>query len=457
MNCKTILFAVVAGVTATGAIAAVSPQKAAELKTTLTPFGAEKAGSKDGMIPAWTGGYTKVPEGYKSGQARPDFFADEKPLYTVTHSNMARYADHLTDGEKALLEKHPNFRMEIYPTHRTAAAPQWFYDETYKNATRAELTADGGVKNAYGGVPFPIPDLNKGKELIWNHRLTWLGTSWIHRFRAYLMTNGGTDRVTASGGWQTWTYPYHDPKGSLATFKNYWALGDVRITEPPSSNGEAILQHEPMNYVSMSRDIWQYLVGQRRVRRAPALQYDTPDFVVSGQGLFDEAFMLFGPVDEYNFKIVGKKELYVPYNNNRADNAPVGKLMTPHFLNPDLVRWELHRIWVVDATLKPGRRHVVPHRRYYIDEDTWQILLIDDWDAQGKLWRMAYTLTLLAPDVPVLTGQVSWGGYNLRTGDYYINEASNAEGKPLTPQYKVGPPIPAEHFTPDYLAAQQLH
>src|SRR5262249_50329042 len=81
---------------AASAVAGVTAQDAEALKTTLMPLGGERAGNKDGTIPAWDGGYSKVPPGYKSGQPRPDPFADEKPLFSITAANVAQYRDHLS-------------------------------------------------------------------------------------------------------------------------------------------------------------------------------------------------------------------------------------------------------------------------------------------------------------------------------------------------------------------------
>ena len=205
---------------------------------------------------------------------------------------------------------------------------------------------------------------------------------------------------------QDMQYPYYFKDGSLDGYKGYYQLGRFVQSAPASKAGESILAHFPS---ATGKDIglWQYLVGQRRVSRAPAVSYDTPDSVTSGLGFFDEAFMLFPPYDHHDYKLVGKKEIFVPYNNNRANAAAPDDLFKPQFLNPDLVRWELHRVWQIEATVAPGKRHVVAKRMFYLDEDSWQILLTDGWDAQGKLWRMSYTLTELAPDGPALTSKRS--------------------------------------------------
>ncbi|WP_295472655.1 DUF1329 domain-containing protein [uncultured Pseudomonas sp.] len=425
--------------------AAVSPEQAKRLSSELTPMGAERAANADGSIPAWSGGFTQAPAGYVSGAKRADPFASEKPLYSVTAANLGQYAGVLAEGTQALLRKYPDYRLDVYPTHRSAAAPQWVYDNTLANATRAQLdVASEKVSNAYGGIPFPIP--GNGAEVLWNYRLSWQGGDTISSpFDTWLMTAGGR-KVQATRAQYTYQFPYYFQDGSLASFNGKYLLGRLYTELPSSKAGEGLMTHWDLD--PSVRAAWQYLVGQRRVRRAPNIAYDTPDFVTSGVGLFDEAFMIFGPTDRYDLKLVGKKELLVPYNNNRAALASSDALVKPRFLDPGLVRWEKHRVWVVEANLKAGQRHVVPRRTYYVDEDSWQVLLVDGYDAQGRLGRQQYSLTLLAPDLPALTAQVMWGGYNLDTGAYFLNSSSND----LSVQYqKVPRPSPA-FFTPDAMA-----
>jgi hypothetical protein len=426
-------------------LAAVGADEAGRLKSSLTPVGAEKAGNKAGTIPAWDGGLTKAPAGYRNGDARPDPFAADKPVLSISAKNMAEHADKLTDGVQALMKKHPDFRIDVYPTRRSAAMPQFVYDNTFQNATRARTVDEGhGVEGAYGGIPFPIP--KDGYEAIWNHRLAWRGGNYTMPVRVWVVTADGR-RNMASGGVQTISQTYYDKGGSLDKFDGFYQYGKFVANAPGSKAGEAILAHDGVN-ASAPRGLWQYLVGQRRVRKAPSVAYDTPDSVTSGIGLFDEAFNLFGPIDKHELKLVGKKEIYIPYNNNRAAAAKVDDLVTPGTLNPAQVRWELHRVWEVEATLAAGKRHVVPKRKYYIDEDSWQIVLFDGWDAKGELWRTNYTLMLTAPDIPAVTSFVMWGGYDMQTGAYYLNMASNE----LPRQYEVTAPLPRSVFSPESLA-----
>lgn len=121
-NRMTLLTLTCAVLTAPVVQAAVSADEAAKLKTTLTPLGAERAGNKDGTIPPWEGGYP-VDNSYNSA-AIPDLFKD-KPLLTITAQNADQYKDKLTEGTLGLLKKFPSFNVQVFPTRRTAAAPQW--------------------------------------------------------------------------------------------------------------------------------------------------------------------------------------------------------------------------------------------------------------------------------------------------------------------------------------------
>lgn len=410
-----------ASLAAQPALAAVSAEEAAKLKTTLTPLGAEKAGNADGSIPAWDGGYTKVAPGWKNGQPRPDPFAAEKPVASISAKNAAQYDARLSEGVKTLMKKYPDFRIDVYPTHRSAAAPAWVYENTFKNATSAKVADNGyGVVDAYGGIPFPIP--KTGIEVMLNARLAWEGVAQKYPLNTWVVTGDG-HRTMSSAGVMSWLWPYYykDARDSYLAKPTHYKIGSFVKSDPSAVAGEVILLHETVNEEKVPRGVWQYLVGQRRVRKAPSIAYDTPDTVTSGTGLFDESFGTMGPIDRHEYKIVGKQEMYIPYNSNKTALAKVDELVTPKFLNPDHVRWELHRVWVVEATLLPGKRHVMTKRRYYIDEDGWKMVMADHWDAQGQLYHLQYTLPYLAPDIPAVVSTVQWGIINLLTGQYYYN------------------------------------
>ena len=428
--------------------AAVSEEEAARLGKELTPLGATRAGSESGQIPAWDGGYTEVPSGYESGDPRPNPFSDEKPLYSVTAENMDEHADRLSEGQKQLLQKYPDtYRLDIYPTHRTAAAPDWVYENTRKNATRAESLNNGySIDRAYGGIPFPIP--KTGAEVMWNHQLRWLGQSVLYEARSNVISDG--DVVLGSATYNEMNFPYYFKEDSLETFDgDFWHLYQ-RTTEPSFKAGETILIRDPVDQVSEGRKAWQYLLGQRRVRRAPNIAYDTPNSVTSGVDFFDEVSLFIGALDKFDWKLVGKKEMYIPYNNNEFFLHSEDEVLGDNHLNPEYVRWELHRVWVVEATLADGQRHSIPRKMFYLDEDSWAAMLYDGWDSQGKLWHSGQAIPLLAYEFPAQI-MFPFAMYDMVKGSYQATIFNDSDV-----QFGKVERWPESNFTPESLATRGI-
>jgi len=428
------------------AAAAVSADEAARLKGELTPFGAEKAGNKDGSIPAWAGGYTTPIPGFKNGGKRADPFAADKPLYQVTARNMAEHADRLTEGVKAMLKKYPDsFRVDVYPTRRTAAAPQWVYDNTARNAVKAELK-DLMPAGAYGGIPFPIP--KNGAEAMWNHTLRWRGEAWHVAIKGIQGTGDGKHVTTAiaSGDFQM---PYYFKDGSADKFDGqFWSIR-MLTSGPALRAGEGIVGREHLN--GDKTQVWVYVTGQRRVRKVPNACCDSPTPASAGVSMFDQTDVFNGRLDRFDWKIVGKKEMLIPYNSNRLHTpAKDSEVLLAHHLNPDHVRWELHRVWVIEAKLKAGQRHQAPRGRYYCDEDSWVCVLGDRWDANGQLWKTLWSHPVVMPDLPATTPQQQWGFNDLLSGAWYASGVVNERPQ----HYKIAPRRPDSHFTPDAMAGE---
>ena len=424
--------------------AAVTPEEAAKLKTELTPFGAEKAGNKDGSIPAWTGGYSTPIPGDKPGGRRGDPFKDDKPLYSVTAKNVDQHAGKLSDGVKALLKKYPDsFRLDVYPTRRTAVAPQWVYDNTAKNALRAKLDGHKLV-GAYGGIPFPMP--KSGLEAIWNHKLSWRGSAWEADFNQYQITANGQVVLTTDGRIRQ-RMPYYFDDGSVDSFEGvHWEVNLLNVG-PPIRAGEMIVGRQHVD--EEKSQSYVYLTGQRRVRKLPNACCDTPTPATAGLMSFDELSVFSGRTDRFDWKLVGKKELLVPYNQNRFLQARDAEIIKGQHLNPDHVRWELHRVWVVEASLAAGQRHQAPKSIYYLDEDTWLAVLGDRWDANGQLWKTLWVFNYVMPDFPG-TVQQTFGFYDLLSGQAYVANVLNDKSFHHRPSKR----WPTETFTGDGLAAQ---
>lgn len=448
MHKKTALWAALAAVLmgAQGAHAAVDAAQAAALGQRLTPLGGEQAGNQDGSIPAWSGMQGVAANGAKVGDIPVQPFPGEQPLVKITVQNLAQYADKLSEGTQALLRKYPDsFYVEVYPTHRTAAAPQYVYANTAKNATACQVK-DGGksLQGCYGGIPFPLPQ--SGVEAIWNHLLRVENeASEVGNFKNIVLTADGT-RTLATMNDQSNQYPYYYKDGGADKWSGEYFLQRFSTTAPPFKAGESLVFRDGID-VSQSRQAWQYLVGQRRVRRAPTVAYDTPDFVASGANYFDEVMGLMGHVDRYDWKLVGKREMYVPYNDNEIVTASLDDAYAKHHLNPAKLRWELHRVWEVEANVAPGKRHAVPKRKYYLDEDSWMVLLMDGYDSEGKLWRTTQVTPFVLPTVPMLALKPAHI-FNLQANTMSTTQSLNEA------TFKVAARKPEIHFTGDAVAAE---
>ena len=415
---------------ATIASAGVTAQQAARLGADLTPMGAEKAGNTTGTIPAWTGGITSAAQAgfpnFKTGGHHPDPYASDKPLYKVDASNMSRYAANLTAGHKALLGAYKGtYFINVYPSRRSAAFPQRIYDATKANATSAKLTGGGnGVTGAIIGIPFPIP--GAGVEVIWNH---------ILRFRAEIAERIiGQAAVSRTGSYNL--VKFHDetmvgyslPGATEAGLDNVVLYFIQETISPARLAGEILLVHETLDQTKEQRRAWLYNPGQRRVRRAPNVAFDNPGTGSDGLRTADQFDILNGSPERYDWKLVGKQEIIVPYNayplhSNKLKNSDI---IRPLHINQEHARYELHRVWVVDATLKPGQRHIYKRRTFYVDEDSWQILVVDCYDDRDQLWRIQEGHSINYYEIPTFWTTLETT-YDLQAGRYLALGLDNEE------------------------------
>jgi len=427
--------------------AGVSADEAKALGTKLTPIGGEMAGNADGTIPAFTGGLTTPPADFKAGGGiRPDPFAGEKPRVVIDAKNMSKYEGQLTEGAKALLTKYPTFHLDVYPTHRTVAFPQFVTDNTRKAATTAKTSNDGrSFEGAHAGFPFPMP--KDGYEAMWNHLVRYNGVAYDAKYRNLTVDSSGHASLTTEGN-SVQEYPYWDT--AQADSETYWRI-KLSYTGPARRAGEALQLFDPLDLGTKDRRAWIYLPGQRRVKVAPDLAFDTPNPGTAGSTTFDDTFIFNGSMDRFDFKLVGKKEMLVPYNDYRAVyQSKQDELLTPNHLNPDLVRWELHRVWVVEATLRAGKRHVYSKRTFYLDEDSWAALASDEYDGRGQLYRAGFAYMAPSYDVPAPYTDM-FGHYDLIARIYSLTGYTAETGG-----MHQGKPRSEREWSPDALAGSGI-
>ncbi|MDO9452911.1 MAG: DUF1329 domain-containing protein [Stagnimonas sp.] len=446
MKLRLIAASLITGlVTFTTAQAAVSASEAEKLGTTLTPIGAEKAGNAAGTIPAWDGGNTKLPAGFVSGGHYPDPFAADAVLFTIDASNADKYKENLAPGQLALFKRYPDWKMKVYPARRSAAYPAGIYSETKANATKVKLVSGGnGIEGTNGGVPFPIP--KDGLEAIWNHLTVYKGDTYA--------TSWAQAPVTASGDYNLvkfdyeYDFVYSNQKKTAAQREDNLLFYFLQIIkEPARLAGSILLVDDFIDQVKTPRKAWTYNPGQRRVRLAPTVVYDNPGTAADGLRTNDDFFMYNGATDRYDWKLIGKKEMYIPYNAYKVNgnSLKIKDVLKVGHVNPDPLRYELHRVWVVEANLKAGTSHLYKKRTFYIDEDSWVIHAQDKYDNRDQLWRYDEQHSYGYYDVPFLAPGLEVK-HDLQSGRYIALSIRNEEKTVYQPITRT-----AADFTPDAL------
>jgi hypothetical protein len=414
----------------TNAFAKVPESELARLGQDLTPTGAEKAGNADGTIPAWTGGLTEPPPGFVEGGFMVNPFPEDKPLFTITAANVDQYADKLAPGQVALFRKYPaTYKMNVYQTRRTTALPDDVYAKVRQNGATAELVNDGnGVINFEVAHAFPIPQ--NVYEVLWNHLTRYRGGNAERTYvQVPVQANGAyvPVQITDTFTWPDFLVEGKDPVKD----RNVLVYFTYAIHSPPQLTGTVLLVHETVDQVTDQRRAWLYNAGQRRVRRAPQVAYDGPGQGSDGTRTADDFDVFNGAPDRYDWKLVGKREMYIPYNAYIM-HSPELKYSDLHLkghMNQDYARYELHRVYQIEATLKPGARHIYAKRVFFIDEDSWQIALKDQYDGQGQLWRVgeAHNIQFYDKKVPWLNVETV---VDLNDGRYLTLGLTNEEKRP---------------------------
>ena len=434
---RSISAAAVALLLAGQALAGATSAEAAKLGNELTPTGAEKATSPDGLVPAWTGGLGTPPAGYVAGQGYVDPFASEQPLYVITKANAAKYKEMLTPGALALLNKYDTFKMPVYPSHRTAALPKNITAKVKEQAPKVE-SKGFGLSNTEGTTtPFPFP--KTGLEVIWNHNLRYLGGGIERTYSSFPVRVNGDSYAIKVVERRIFAQNMDAPEPNRLLYFT------ATTVAPAAMVGSMTLVHEPLDQVKEVRSAWVYNAGQRRVRRAPDLAYDSVTDDTEGMRYVDQYDAFNGAPDRFDFKLVGKAEMIVPYNDYKLldKSVPYSAITKAGSPNPDLMRYEVHRVWVVDAVLKPGQKHSFSRRTFYVDEDSWSVLWEDAYDARGGLWRIG-----VHPVVQYYDADVMWYSANiwhdLSNASYFISSLGTHE-----PQWKFNVKGRLADFEPD--------
>ncbi len=424
--------------------AKVDSAQADRLGQDLTPLGGERAGNVAGTIPRWEGGLAQPPANYQPGMHHPDPYAGEAPLYRVDSQNMAQYAAQLPVGTKALLERYPSYYLQVFPTHRSAAAPQRIYDATRFNAQNAELISNGnGVSGVAAGIPFPLPQ--NGLEVIWNHIMRYRGDqiSFVSNLAAVLSSGSYNLLKQERDAYFLYGREGVSPKdldNTLFYYRN-------KVVAPSKLAGSALVVQETIDQVLAIRKAWRFNRGERRVRRLPSLAYDALQPDTSGMAIADQVDTYNGAPNRYEWTLIGKQEMLVPYNSYAVHQKgiPYDTILQEKTLNPQLLRYELHRVWVVEADLRKGHSHIYGKRRFYLDEDSWQILAVDLYDKDRELSGLQESHPISYYEVPMF-GSTLETIYDFKGSRYFVDGLDNNE-----PMYDFNAKLSPRDFTPQAL------
>lgn len=405
----------IAATMSTAAVAKVPEAEAAELGRRLTPVGAEAAGNAAGTIPAWQ------PLKQEQLQRGDNPFGSDQPLYTITAANVAQYRDLLTQGYQELFKTFPDYKMIVYPSHRSAAYPDWFIDATQKNAQRVELTHDGyGFCCTAQGFPFPVP--KNGTEVLWNHIMRYN----TRGFRGYV-----NSAETATSGdyviersYVELAYAYNDPKTTPEQLGNQNLFLFTKVVAPASRAGEIQLLRVPLDRIKELTGVWVW--AENRARRIGEVGYDNP--LHDGLMTHDQVDMFNGPLDRYTIKLLGKREMLIPYDSYKlySDQLRYKDIIRTGHINQDLARYELHRVWVLEAQVRPGTSHLYKRRVFYVDEDSWIVVAEDMYDQRDQFWRTAESHSINFANVPVMVNGIQVH-YDLQSRRYAILNMTNEE------------------------------
>lgn len=366
------------------------------LASTLTPVGAEQSANADGSIPAWTGGLKTPPPNFDPEKGFADPFPTDKPLFLINQSNLDQHKSFLSDGQQALIKRYSNYSIPVYTSRRTAVFGDEMLQAVQQEKGKVKLTASGkgllGVTDTM--VPFVQPE--NGLQVVWNTILRRPAQSLSSGTASFVAGQGVTPIPFSSKQTIAWAPAI----GKAGGTKLFSLIGES--TRPAAQAGEALLVEDTLNFDEDARNAWIVNSGQRRVIRAPELVHSAPAGNSDALRTVDDIYGFNGSPERYDWKLLGKREMYIPYNDYRMTdkNMKYIDMLDGSFIRSDLTRFEKHRVWVVEGTLKPGMEHIYSKRIMYVDEDSWYIALMDQYDTKGELWRVKALYLMQAYNAP---------------------------------------------------------
>ena len=378
--------------------------------------------------------------GYNSNNGEyKDPFIEDSILFKITKDNYLDYEKYLTPGQIKMFTTYGStFFMNIYPSRRSCAVPNEVL-ELSKNGN-AKLVDEGeGIEGTVGSIPFP--NASEPLHHIWNHILRYRGVD-IEGGSPYYIVNYDGEKFKGAG---------------KAIAKNYWnpfvsnkkgLQGKImsKVTEPPRLADAGILVIESLNARATPRRAWVYSPATRRVRRAPNLAYDNYNSFSQGLTTVDSYDGFNGAKDRYNWSSGGTVLKLMPYNNYKFYNTEHEKTLTALHVNQEYLRYELVKVNIVNADLKDGMRHVLPHRIMYFDFDSHNFIAEDIYDGQKNLIRYRELPLMNFYDEPMCNA-IHAATYDFSMKKYLLNNVRSIDVPRI--KWRLDKPHKENMFTPE--------
>lgn len=406
-----------------------------------TPIGAERRGNGND-IPEWRGGIrtTPKPERTSDPVKTPEAIAKDKPLFTITKDNVQQYREWLSAGHQRLFREHKTYTMPVYPSRRAAAYPKRIYKRTRKNGRAARLESADELTGAAIGFPFPYPlDLKSGKnpaeKIMWNHRLRYRGDTVYRRNDFVYKSSSGTAHESLTT--ETIMFFYANIRhGSKHTKKEwhkprlYRRMWSYLQNPVHSMRRKVSMMDEPISFATTDRQLTEY--HDRAPSSVPVPTFDTPVNGSFGLLFEDQIDMFNGSLSRFHWKLLGKREMLIPYNAYQALDRTLEyeQLMGPKHFNQTVTRYEKHRVWVIEATLRKDQKHTFARRIFYLDEDCWCVAMVDNYDHEGALHRFQEGHLVQFYDAAHMSASPQLI-YDFKQGSYFASALTNKGRPPL--------------------------
>ena len=371
----------------------------------------------------------------------PDPFNADEILFTIDKNNYLDYADRLlTPGQIEMFEMYSDtFKMNVYPSRRSCAVPKEVTQLTNQNA---KLIDEGeGVLGVVGSIPFPDP--TEALHHVWNHILRYRGVN-IYGSSPFYIVNPDTSITYGAG--EAIAINYWNP--FVKNEKGLQGMLMSKVTHPPRLADASLLVIESLNALKTPRRAWVYNPGTRRVRRAPDIAYDYKPSSNQGITTTDQFDGFNGAKDRYNWSLIGTQKRLMPYNAYKLHETEIDKLLTPHHINQEFLRYELVNVNVVQADLKDDMRHILPHRIMYFDQDSHNMLVEETFDEEKEIMAYREFPIMNYYDQPMCLS-VHSATYDFASRRYQLSSVRSIDVPKI--QWRLEEPHDETKFTPEGL------